>query len=85
MQLLEDRDHVGNDVLVHDQLAAVRLPVETDVVDLDPAQPLRSDGATRPPARAEFGGRDRADGRGGRCPRAHGPMAVAAAHAVTPR
>ena len=63
VQLLEDRDDVGDHVLVHDQLAAVRLPVESEVVDLDPAQQLGSDGAARPPRRAELGGGDRMDGR----------------------
>ena len=63
MQLLEDRDDVADQVLVHDQLSAVRLPVETDVVDLDSPQPVWSDGATRPPTRAEFGCGDRTDGR----------------------
>ena len=50
-----------------DQLVAVGLAVETDVVDVDPPQLLRLDRATRPPARAEFGGSDWLNGRTGRC------------------
>ena len=62
---LEDRDHLRHQVFVHDQLAAMGLAVETNVVDLDTPQPPRFEGATRPPARAEFGGGDRVNGRSG--------------------
>ena len=66
MQLLEDRDDVGDHVLVHDELAAVRLPVEADVVHLDPTQQLRTDGAPGPPRRTEIGDGDRVDDSGRR-------------------
>ena len=49
-------------VFVHDQLAAVRLAVETDVVEVDPPQLPRFDRAIRPPARAEFGRSDQVNG-----------------------
>ena len=63
IQLLEYRDHFCHEVLVHDQLAAVRLAVETYVVDLDAPQLVRFDWATGPPTCAEFGGGDRVNGR----------------------
>jgi hypothetical protein len=67
VKLLEDRDDLHDYVFAHDQLATVGLAVETDVVDFDSSQTSRFDGATRPPTRAEFGGGDRVNGRGGRC------------------
>jgi hypothetical protein len=35
VKLLEDRDDLRHQVFVHDQLAAVGLAVETDMVDVD--------------------------------------------------
>jgi hypothetical protein len=67
VKLLEDGDDLRHQVVVHDQLAAVGLAVETDVVDVDPPQLLGLDRATRSPARAGFGGSDRLNGRSGRC------------------
>ena len=53
-----------------------RLAVETDVVDANPPQLLRSHRATRTPARAEFGGSDGINGRRvGRCGRRNGRRA----------
>ena len=66
VKLLEDRDDVRHQIFMHNQLAAVGLAVETDVVDVDPSELPRLDGATRPPARAEFGGGDPLDGPTGR-------------------
>ena len=66
VKLLEDRDDLRHQAFMHDQIAAVGLAVETDVIDVDPSQPPRLDGATRPPARAEFGGGDRLPGPTGR-------------------
>jgi len=70
-KLFEDRDDLRRQVFVDDQVAAVGLSVEADVVDLDPAQPLRVEWAAWPPARAEVGGTDRLNrgsgwARGGR-------------------
>jgi hypothetical protein len=67
VKLLEDRDDLRHQVFMHDQLAVVGLAVETDVVHVDPSQPPRLDGTTRPPSRAEFGGGDRLHGPTGRC------------------
>ena len=66
MKLLEDRDDLRHQVFVHDEFTAVGLAVETEVVDLDPPQPPRLEGATGPPARAEIGGGDRVNDRSGR-------------------
>ena len=66
MKLLEDRDDLRHQVCVHDEFTAVGLAVETDVVDLDPPQPPRLEGATRPPASAEIGGGDRVSDLSGR-------------------
>ena len=66
VELPEDRDHIGCDVPVHDQLAAVGLPVEAEVVHLDPAEKVGADRAAGPPAGTEFGDGDWVDGRGRR-------------------
>ncbi len=60
-------DNFRHQVFVHDQLTAVGLAVETDVVDADPPQLRGFDRATRPPARAEFPSSDRLNGPTGRC------------------
>ena len=70
VKLLEDCDDLRHQLFVHNQLATLRLAVETDVVDANPPQLLRSHRATRTPARAEFGGSDGINGRRvGRCGR----------------
>src|SRR5262249_18864010 len=56
-------------ILVHDQVAAVCLSVEADVVDPDPSQLPRLNWAAGVPARAEVGGADRLNRRGGCCGR----------------
>ena len=66
VKLLEDRVDVRRQIFVHNQRAAVGLAVESEVVDVDPSETARLDGATRPPARAEFGGGDPLDGPTGR-------------------
>jgi len=58
-KLLEDRNDLRRQVLMHDQIAAVGLSVEADVVDLDSAQLPWLNRAAGMPAGAEIG---RADG-----------------------
>lgn len=60
-QFLENRLDILYEVLVHDQLAAVGLAIEAEVIDVDPAQLLGRDRATRVPARAEVDCGDRVD------------------------
>ena len=55
-ELLEDRDDLRRQIFMHDQVAAVGLAVEADVVDVNPAQLLR----------ARLGIRDASSGRGRR-------------------
>jgi hypothetical protein len=65
-QFGEDRFDIGYQVLVHDQFATVGLAIEAEVIDVDPPQLLRRDGATRPPTRAELVRGDRVNGLWGK-------------------
>jgi len=71
-ELVEDRDDLRCQIFVNDQVAAVGLSVEADVVDVDPAQLLRVDRAAGVPARAEVGGGDRPNRGSGGCLRGRG-------------
>ena len=60
---IEGLDHLSDEILVNHQTAAVGLPVEAQIIELDPTQLLRRHRALRPPRGTQVGCGHRRDDR----------------------